>query len=274
MSDEIKEINSLESLESFNSSNAALIECSKFGNPYLVTLAAASTIGKDRELQSIIEKRTAEWLDDNKELYKVMKKQKSSDIAAETLSSIYEQDANIINKTIKQMCDEIKKYCNNEYFNYSSIKIVYCSKENDLYETLSDLANKYYINCLTPIHIMGFLTTHLNPDLYAFYKLNKKMVFPWPFSNSFYKDNLLKELVDKIALLIDQIKIYIHEDENRVISPIFCIENEFVYLAFDEVGEEDVKIINLQRTLWSYTKYPIYEHSEAGFSTRIRLFKI
>ena len=141
MSDEIKEIDSVKSLEEYNQSNEVIIECSKKCDPYLAIVAAADTIGKGREIRSVVEKILALWLDDNKELYKVIKEQKQKHLVEKTLSNIYEQDVNIINKTLKSLCDEIKKYNNKEYFiEMNNKKITHCVKDNPAYETLSNLA--------------------------------------------------------------------------------------------------------------------------------------
>ena len=98
--DEIKEIDSVKSLEEYNQSNQVIIECSKKCDPYLVIATAAATVGKDREFRSIIEKCMALWLDDNKELYEVIKEQNSTNIAKQTMINIYVQDLLNINKAL------------------------------------------------------------------------------------------------------------------------------------------------------------------------------
>ena len=100
----------INSIETLTESKSVIIQCSKKCDPYLSIVSAAATIGKDREIRSLVENLLADWLDNNKNLYEVIKKQKPHNIVKQTLSNIYEQDTIIINKTLNQICDEINKY--------------------------------------------------------------------------------------------------------------------------------------------------------------------
>ena len=278
MADEIKEIDSLDSLESFNSSNAVLIECSKKCDPYLVIATAAATVNKDREFRSVVEKCMALWLDDNKELYEVIKRQNSSDIAKQAMINIYEQDANIINKALSSICDEMKKYNNKEYFiETDKKKITYCSKNDPTYPTLLYLAEQTTIinfNHLSYENIIGFLNVHLSPDLYEKWKSNKTIVCSTEFTIPLYKDNLLCDLVDKINIQMDVLKNYIYYIQKPPAYPVFYIIDGIVYLTFDTMFDNVIKVTDLKKTIWDYTKFPIHNTTNRQTSTRIHLFKI
>ena len=135
-------------------------------------------------------------------------------------------------------------------------------------------SNEKIFSYLTIEHIIGFLTVHLNQELYKMYKSNIDLVYPKAFRNSIYKDNVLKDLVDKIAILINSIRNCIKVITTELMIPIFIIENKSVCLIFEAFIDGVVKINNLQRTIWSYTKYKIFENVDAGYSTRIKLIKI
>ena len=288
--DEIKEIDSVKSLEEYNQSNQVIIECSKRCDPYLVISSAAAKAGKDRAFRSVVEKCMALWLDDNKDLYELIKEEKQTDIIRQTMFNIYEQDLMIINKTLQSICYIIKKYCDNEYFiETDHKKITYCSKDSPIYETLSILAKNETIdvfNYLTINNIVGFLNVHLNPVLYIAYKTGKDMAYPDEFTNPLYSDNLLSDLVDKISLLLDKIKIYVDSICGESSFPVFYVEQEFLCLTFDYIADDHIKITYLNRTIWSHIKYKIYNTDDINTddinndenndiqSTRIRLFKI
>ena len=123
-------------------------------------------------------------------------------------------------------------------------------------------------------YIIGFLNVFLNPDIYEKWKLDKTLICPTEFEDSLYDDNLLSDLVDKISALISIIRIYVDRDYNVTSFPVFYIEKEFLCLTFDNIIDNTVRIIYLNRTIFEYTSYGIYDNDRDYNSTRIRLFKI
>ena len=172
----------------------------------------------------------------------------------------------------------MKKYNNKEYFiEMDNKKITHCSKDSPTYSTLLYLAEQNSImnfNHLSYENIIGFLNVHLNPDLFKKWQSDKSLVCPIEFTNSLYYDNLLSDLVNKINIQIFVLKNYIYQIHNPSIHPVFYVIEGIVYLTFDTMDDNIIKVTDLKKTIWDYTKFPIYNNANRQTSTRIHIFKI
>ena len=216
-------------IDNFNLSNEAIIKCSKVSDPILTALAAAKTIGKDRELKAILEHTLAKWLD-QQSLYELMENQDREGILE-------------INKCLASITEEIIHYTNGEYFVEKEYKIYKEFGEgNKTYKTYKTYVYGRLIKCdkkfqatdeikpLTFEIIDSFLTTYVNEEIHnKIYEVGNNVYNIYgKIKNESDKQgpNLFPELAEKIKLQIKKISKLLFIDELYAEFNVFGVNGD------------------------------------------------
>ena len=211
-------------IDNFNLSNEAIIKCSKVSDPILTALAAAKTIGKDRELKAILEHTLANYLDQHTEMYELMEKQNPRDILITFESNIFDHSIIKINNVLSNIIKEINIYLNDEHFiiskkendNYSHSRLIYCDKKDDNYELYKQLSDDdcKLIKVLDARSTVIILAEHINSDIKKKCSI-KNIQIPIMEPVISEKNNILYELSSKIKSLIGDVTKYLYGNDTE-----------------------------------------------------------